>query len=104
MRPRSCLGRYHEPYEIAEYRSLADKIVVLVAEERLESPTQAASATTANENDDDAAPSTSPPICTLGYATALSRGNRAFALRGGRSNRPCEEPQKQTPNIHWRRR
>jgi hypothetical protein len=28
-----------------------------------------------------------PPICTLSYANALSKGNRAFALRGGRSNR-----------------
>lgn len=28
-----------------------------------------------------------PPICTLGYAAALSKGNRAFALRGSRSNR-----------------
>jgi hypothetical protein len=28
-----------------------------------------------------------PPIYTLGYATALSKGNRSFALRGDRSNR-----------------
>src|SRR5215813_12712669 len=42
--------------------------------------------TTAYQND-EAGLSMGPPICTLGYATARSKGNPAFASRGHRSNR-----------------
>jgi hypothetical protein len=73
---RSLRGsnRYQRTWEIAENRSWRRMYWEGVAGERLGPLT-----TTHRVR--------APPTCTQGYAAALSKGNRAFALRGSRSNR-----------------